>query len=124
VNTNPKLRVQNGVQTKFSSLKCGKNLESGNLKSRKIIHYLYGVLARTTKMNLKFRKILNQKTFNGDSVVHMINLPVADCLGHVEAGVLQMYRQGSPQTKLMTALWADIWLCLAVDALMGRETTG
>jgi len=54
----------------------------------------------------------------------VINLPVADCLGHVEAGVLHMYRQGSPQAKLITALWADVWLCLAVDALMGRETTG
>ena len=55
---------------------------------------------------------------------YMINLPVADCLGHVEAGVLHMCRQGSPQMKLVTALWADIWLCLAVDALMGREATG
>lgn len=56
--------------------------------------------------------------------VCMINIPVADCLGHVEAGVLQMRRQSSPQTKFLTALWADIWLCLAVDALMRRETTG
>lgn len=55
---------------------------------------------------------------------YMFSLPVVDYLGHVVAGVLHMCRQGSPQTKFMTALWAYVWLCLAVDALMGRETTG
>jgi hypothetical protein len=40
-----------------------ENLEARNLKSRKIIHYLYGVVAGTTKkMNFKCGKILNWET--------------------------------------------------------------
>jgi len=40
----PKFRFQNTVLTKFSHIKCQKNL-----KSRKFIHYLQMVLARTKK---------------------------------------------------------------------------
>jgi hypothetical protein len=36
----------------------------------------------------------------------------------MKAGVEQVYRQGSPEIKLATAFWADIWLLLAVDAFM------
>jgi hypothetical protein len=46
---NPKLGFQNGVGTEFSCSKHGKNLKSRNIKFRTIIHFLRGVLARTTK---------------------------------------------------------------------------
>jgi hypothetical protein len=45
----PTLGFQNGVGTEFSCSKHGKNLKSRNLKLRTIIHFLHGVLARTTK---------------------------------------------------------------------------
>lgn len=37
----------------FHGLKCVKNLNSRNLKLRKFILYLYGVLSWTTKNELK-----------------------------------------------------------------------
>jgi len=50
---NPKLRLQNGIGTEDLSLKCRKNLKPRKNKLRKIMHYLYEVLAGTAKMNLK-----------------------------------------------------------------------
>jgi hypothetical protein len=49
LNMNPKLGFQNGVGTEFSCSKHGRNLKTRNLKLRTIIHFLHGVLARTTK---------------------------------------------------------------------------
>jgi len=55
VNTNPKLRLQCNVGTKYSPVKFGKTLTF----RQNIYTYLYGVLAGTTKMNLKCEDILN-----------------------------------------------------------------
>jgi hypothetical protein len=49
LNMNIKLGLKNGVGTEFACSKHGKNLKSRNLKLRTIIHFLHGVLARTTK---------------------------------------------------------------------------
>jgi len=58
MNKNPKLRLRKSVRAKFSHLKCGKNLESRSFKSRKIIHYVKGVLARATKNESKIQENL------------------------------------------------------------------
>lgn len=51
VNKDPKLRLQNGIGTEFSCLKCGVNLIS-----RKIVHYLCEDLARTIKNESKMQE--------------------------------------------------------------------
>jgi hypothetical protein len=53
-NANPKLKLQNGAQTKFSCLKCTEK---------------YGVSTGTKILNLKCTKILNQEIFNQGSNV-------------------------------------------------------
>jgi hypothetical protein len=57
VNNNRILKLQNGIGTVFSCLKCGHNLIS-----RKIIHCLYGDLARTTKNESKMQENLKLRT--------------------------------------------------------------
>jgi len=57
VNNNPILKLQNGMGTECSCLKCGHNLIS-----RKIIHCLYGDLARTTKNESKIQESLKLRT--------------------------------------------------------------
>jgi hypothetical protein len=57
---NPKPRLQNGVGTEVLCLKSRKD-PSQKLYLKKSVHYLYGILAGTTKMKLKFGKILNQE---------------------------------------------------------------
>jgi len=47
---NPKLRLHNGIGTEDLCLKSRKNLKPRKNKLRKIVHYLYGVLAGTAKM--------------------------------------------------------------------------
>jgi hypothetical protein len=49
VNTNPKWRFQIGKGTEVSCPTHGKNLEMRNLKLRKLIYYLHGILAGTKK---------------------------------------------------------------------------
>lgn len=49
VNTNPKWRFETGIRTEVSCPTCGQNLGMINLKLRKMIYYLYGILAGTTK---------------------------------------------------------------------------
>jgi hypothetical protein len=67
VNTNPKLSLKIGIGTEFLCVEGVENTESRTLKQTKIIHYLQGALAGTTKkMNLKCRKILNQETLHRD----------------------------------------------------------
>jgi hypothetical protein len=55
VNINPKLRFQCNVRTVFSPVKFRKTLTF----RKKIYTNLFGVLAGTTKMNLKCEGILN-----------------------------------------------------------------
>jgi hypothetical protein len=55
---NPKLRFQNGAGTEYPCLKCRWNPKSRNLTLRKIIPYLYGVLAVTTKNQPKLQENL------------------------------------------------------------------
>lgn len=69
VNTNPKMKLHNGVGTEFWCHEGRKNLKSGTLKFRKIIHYLYRVLARATRNEHKCKWILNQDTLEWDSTV-------------------------------------------------------
>ena len=69
VNMNLVLRVQNSTATEFLCLKCGNNLKSVNLKLRKIMCYLHGILARTRK-NEQCRKISNWEALNWDSTVY------------------------------------------------------
>jgi len=57
VNNNPILKLQNRIGTEFSCLKCAHNLIS-----RKIIHCLYGDLARTTKNESKMHENLKLRT--------------------------------------------------------------
>jgi hypothetical protein len=62
VKANPKLRLQNGTGSDFFfGLKCGENLHLVNLNFRKIIHYLYGILAGTTKNEPKMRENLKPR---------------------------------------------------------------
>jgi hypothetical protein len=63
------LRLQSDVGADLLCLKCGKNKKSRNLKLRKIIQYLYGVLAGTTKNVPKMWQNLNQETSNQDNTV-------------------------------------------------------
>jgi len=53
---NHKLRLQNGVGTKFC-LQYRKDLKLRNLQLRNLIHDLKAGLARTTKINLKCKQI-------------------------------------------------------------------
>jgi hypothetical protein len=65
VNMNPKLSLQNGVRTEIQ-----EKIKTKKHELSKIIHYLCRVLAKTAKMNLKYRKILNWETINPDSAVN------------------------------------------------------
>ena len=47
-----------------------EKLKIKKLELSKIIHYLCRGLAKTAKMNLKCRKILNRETLNPDSAVN------------------------------------------------------
>ena len=49
VNTNSKLKFNTSVAMESLCFKCGETLKLRNLKLRKTLHYLCGVLARTTK---------------------------------------------------------------------------
>jgi hypothetical protein len=69
INMNPKLRLQNGVQTKFSCLRCRKNLKLRKPKLRKL-HVIDMSLAKNTKNEPKARE--NLKSRNLKSGFHCI----------------------------------------------------
>jgi len=54
---NPTMSLQNGIRMKFSYLEGSGNPKSRNLKQTKIMHYLYGALAATTKKCAEKQKI-------------------------------------------------------------------
>jgi hypothetical protein len=58
INTDPKLSLQAGVGTEFLCLKCRKIL-----KLRKILHYLCGILAGTTKKKPKMWENIKSRKF-------------------------------------------------------------
>jgi hypothetical protein len=63
VNTNPKLTLQNGLRTKFSCLKCRKNLKPRKLKQKLSYTFFlwdfgWGLNNEPkTQENLKYRKL-------------------------------------------------------------------
>lgn len=73
IKADPKLRLQNGTESDCFCLKCGENVYLVNLNLRKIIHYLYEILAGTTKNDPKMQE--NLKLRNLTPGFYYIALP-------------------------------------------------
>ena len=61
VNVNLKLRLHNHAGIEFLHLKCGKILRSRNLQLRTTLHYLCGVLVRTTSNKTVLHETLKSR---------------------------------------------------------------
>jgi hypothetical protein len=84
INTDLKFRIRNSAGTKFSCLQCGKNLNPRNLKSGSIVHYLFVVLARTTKNESKMWENLKSRDLRSGlycNTFHSVNRKHKSALG-------------------------------------------
>ena len=77
VNVQPELGFPADVVSKFSYLKCGKNLKSRSLKSRKIMRYLYRVLVGSTRNEPKMQE--NFKLWDLKSGLYCTYLHFCQC---------------------------------------------
>jgi hypothetical protein len=69
MNTNPKLRLQKGVDVQFSCHKYRKTLKLRNLKLKKKISITYMGFWLGGEKELQCMKILNQETLNWEATV-------------------------------------------------------